>query len=67
MPEDIRRVLDEICGYYTSLPPIRWALLATEPVHYGMGRLFSSYAEGRGIELRVFTKLESAIAWLQGT
>jgi hypothetical protein len=65
-PEDILRVLDEICRCDTSLPPIRWAMLATEVVHYGMGRLFGSYAEGRGIELRVFTTLENANAWLQG-
>ena len=64
--EDILRVLDEIGGCHTSFPPIRWAMLATEPAHYGMGRLFGSYAEGRGIELRVFTTLESANVWLQG-
>ena len=65
-PADILKVVDEICGCDPSLPPIRWAMLATEPVHYGMGRLFGSYAEGRGSDLRVFTTLESATAWLQG-
>jgi len=34
--------------------------------HCGMGRLFGSYADGRGIELRAFTTLESANAWVQG-
>ena len=31
-PEDILRVLDEICGCGTRLPPLRWAMLATEPI-----------------------------------
>jgi len=66
-PDDILRVLDEIRSCGTGLPSIRWAMLATEPVHYGMGRLFGSYAEGRGIEVRVFTTLESANAWLRGS
>jgi hypothetical protein len=66
MPADILKVLDEICRWTPDLPPIRWAMLATEPVHYGMGRLFGSHAEGRGIELRVFTTIEAARGWLEG-
>ena len=61
---DIVAVLDEMSRHGAVLPPSRWALLATEPAHYGMGRLFSVYAEGRGIELRVFNSSDSAIAWL---
>ena len=61
---DIVAVLDEMSRHGTALPPSRWAVLATEPAHYGMGRLFSMYAEGRGIELRVFDTSDSAIAWL---
>jgi hypothetical protein len=63
--EDILRVLDEICGCDAGVLPTRWAMLATEPVHYGMGRLFGSYAEGQGIDLRVFSTLESASDWLR--
>jgi hypothetical protein len=63
-PADILEVLDEISRHGAVLPPSRWALFATERVHYGMGRLFSAYAEGRGIDLRVFDTLDSAIAWL---
>jgi hypothetical protein len=63
-PADIVAVLDEISRHGAVLPPSRWAFLAREPAHYGMGRLFSVYAEGRGIELRVFDTEDSAITWL---
>ena len=63
-PADIMAVLDEI-GERASVPsPNRWAVLATEPVHYGMGRLFEAHAEARGVDVRVFTTLDSAVAWL---
>jgi hypothetical protein len=42
----------------------RWACLATELVHFGMGRLFGAHAEARGLEVRVFTTREEAMAWL---
>ena len=63
-PADIVAVLDEITRHGPVLPPSRWALLAREPAHYGMGRLFSVHAEGRGIELGVFDTPDGAIAWL---
>ena len=63
-PADIVAVLEEISRHGAALPRSRWALLAREPAHYGMGRLFSVYAEGRGIELGVFDTSDSAIAWL---
>jgi hypothetical protein len=58
-------VLDEIGKFAAALPTTRWAILATEPAHYGMGRLFGTYAEGRGIEARVFTTYDSAVGWLR--
>jgi len=64
-PADIIAVLEEISRHRSALQPSRWALLATEPVHYGMGRLFSTYAEGHGIDLRVFGAPDTAIAWLK--
>ena len=65
-PADIVAILEEISRYGAVLPPTRWALLAIQPAHYGMGRLFSVYAEGRGIESSVFDTTDSAIAWLRG-
>src|SRR4051812_26063613 len=38
-PTNILRVLDEICANSCAGLPLRWAILAAEPVHYGMGRL----------------------------
>jgi hypothetical protein len=63
-PADVLAVLDEIGRHGAVLAASRWAMLATERAHYGMGRLLSMYAEGRGIELRVFDTPDSAIAWL---
>ena len=65
-PADIVAILEEISRHGAVLPPSRWAVLAIEPAHYGMGRLFSVYAEGRGIELSVFDTRDRAIAWLHG-
>jgi hypothetical protein len=64
MPADIIAVLDEIGRHAPAPSPSRWAILATEPAHYGMGRLFETHAEARGIDVRVFATLESAVAWL---
>jgi hypothetical protein len=63
-PAEIIRVVDEIGAHSASLLPSGWAILASEPVHYGMGRLFQAHAEGRGITVRVFTTRESAVRWL---
>ena len=64
MPADILAVLDEIGMRAGAGSPSRWAVLATVPAHYGMGRLFETHAEARGVNVRVFTTLDSAVAWL---
>ena len=65
-PNDLLRVLDEI-GAHGDLPATtRWAVFATKPVHYGMGRLFQAHAETRGVQVRVFATRESALVWLTG-
>ncbi len=35
-----------------------------EPHRYGLGRMASVLLEGEGVELQVFTDLQSALAWL---
>jgi hypothetical protein len=63
-PSDIIQVLEEIRVSDGCASPRRWAILATAPVHFGMGRLFQAHAESRGIQVSVFTTRASAVDWL---
>jgi hypothetical protein len=60
----ILQLLDEICAHRAARPPRKWAVLATEPAHFGMGRLLQAHAEERQIEIQVFKSQDEAIAWL---
>jgi hypothetical protein len=42
----------------------RCAIVASEPVHYGLSRMGAAFAEFGGAEVRVFRSLEEAVAWL---
>ena len=64
---NIFQVLDEMCALRRARLPHRWAILATKPVHYGMGRLFQAHAEEQEIGIQVFTCYDDAIAWLSGS
>jgi hypothetical protein len=44
----------------------RRAIVASADVVFGMARLFASFAERSGQEVRVFKDLSSAEAWLEG-
>jgi len=43
------------------------AIVVSQDVDYGVGRLFAGYAERTGIERRVFRDLEEAIQWASRT
>jgi len=60
----ILQLLDEICAHRTDRPPRKWAVLAPQPAHFGMGRLLQAHAEERQIEVQVFKHLDDAMAWL---
>jgi hypothetical protein len=46
--------------------PGRAAVLATSNIIYGLLRMFEVFNEGNPAEIRVFRKLEEAMAWLKG-
>lgn len=60
----IAAAVDEIAMYDDRTLPKRWAIIATEPAQYGMGRVFAAYADAHGLEVGVFTTEGSATAWL---
>jgi hypothetical protein len=39
-------------------------VVSGEPHRYGLGRMASVLLEGEGVELEVFTDLQSAMGWL---
>ena len=43
----------------------RWALVMTEGVQFGMGRMAEAYAERSPSPFRVFTNVDEAMAWVQ--
>jgi hypothetical protein len=45
----------------------RLAIVVSQDVDYGIGRMFAAYAEQIGIERRVFRDLEEAIHWASRT
>ena len=45
----------------------RLAIVVSQDVDYGIGRMFAAYAEQIGIERRVFRDLEEAVHWASRT
>ena len=45
----------------------RLAIVVSQDVDYGIGRMFAAYAEQTGIERRVFRDLEEAVHWASRT
>jgi hypothetical protein len=50
----------------TYIPGTRRAVVAPSDVAFGMARMFASYAERSGQEVRVFRAMREAEAWLEG-
>ena len=44
----------------------RWALVMTDGVQYGIGRMAEAYADRSPSPFRVFTRLEDAKTWARG-
>ena len=63
--------LEEIAAIYGSIKDriySRWALVVAKEYHYGLGRMYSVFAERYGLDARVYTDVKEAKAWLeQGT
>jgi hypothetical protein len=59
--------LEEIAAIYSSIKDriySRWALVVGKEYHYGLGRMYSVFAERYGLDARVFTSVEEASEWL---
>jgi hypothetical protein len=59
--------LEEIAAIYGSIKDrinSRWALVVAKEYHFGLGRMYSVFAERYGLEARVFTNADEARAWL---
>ena len=59
--------LERIAALYGSIKDriySRWALVVAREYHFGLGRMYSVFAEKFGMDARVFADEESARAWL---
>lgn len=45
--------------------PIRSALIAVQPVHFGFARMFQMLNDNPRIQIRIFPNLDDAVLWLE--
>lgn len=45
--------------------PIRSALIAVQPVHFGFARMFQMLNDNPRIQIRIFPNLNDAVLWLE--
>jgi hypothetical protein len=50
---------------YADGPPVRSAFFATNPVAFGIARMFATLMEPSPIDVQVFCQIEAAAEWLQ--
>ena len=50
----------------TITAPIRSALVAKKPVHFGFARMFQMLNDNPRIQIRIFGTAEEAVEWLSG-
>jgi hypothetical protein len=61
--EDIIRVASHLGPHKDRVS--RCAVLATEDVHFGLGRMGAVYSEAGGVMTNVFRDRDEALAWLR--
>ncbi len=63
---DIRNAVDFLNSRQSSIAPCRWAVVVhlQMPAIFGMLRMAESLMQGSPINLRAFTSVSQAIAWL---
>ena len=59
-------VVADVAMHLCFSPRARRALVAREPCAYGVARMYELYAEAAGQQVRVFTDVDTAEAWLAG-
>ena len=62
-PNELRSTASKIANYRASLSGY-CAVVAADPLHYGLARMFSVFMGGLGFEAMVFHCLEEAKQWL---
>lgn len=58
--DEIRTIVDAICD---ETPGAHIAVLAASDLHYGIARMFGSYAEGAGLNAMAFRDRQEAWQW----
>jgi len=58
------RAMIEFLGRFEALHGTRWAVVATDPVNFGMMRMGEILAEPHGIMIAVFNDQDEAVRWL---
>ena len=62
--EEIRQIA-KLLGEQRGKTGDRLAVVVSDALHYGLGRMFAAYAEFRDLSVEVFTNLEDANRWLE--
>jgi len=58
------RFVAEFLGSYSKRINGRCAVVASEDLHFGLGRMGSVYSEGVGVEAQIFRDANAARVWL---
>jgi len=62
-PNELRNIANAIAERRSSLSG-RCAIVAVDPLHYGLSRMFGVFISGLGFEVHVCHDLVAAIQWL---
>ena len=61
-PDELRGIAAIITAHRTSLSG-NCAVVASDPLHYGLARMFGVFMEGLGFNASVFDTTEDTVAW----
>ena len=64
-PDELRGVAD-LVATHRDVHTGRCAMVAADPLHYGLARMAAVFFETHGFEAAVFRDLDAAEAWLRG-
>jgi len=62
---DELRTIATLIGDYRKELSGRCAVVVTDPLHYGLGRMFGTFMEKLGVETMVSRRLDEAQDWLR--
>jgi len=64
-PDELRQIASFL-GEHGRVLSGGCAVIAGDPLHFGLGRMFEAFTEPRGIEVRVVSDEAEAADWLAG-